>query len=259
MLMRLFTGLTVAAGIFALTQTAFAVVPDGENAAAKPTATATAAAPASEPAAESPAAETPIAVPEPAQPAPVKHTVRRPKPAQPAVYNPWDMSRFFANASTQWQMPMPYFGMMAVPRTTVQFQSNYSPGTIIISTAEKRLYYVLGHGTAIRYGIGVGRPGFTWSGVRQVTAKREWPDWTPPADMIRRKPSLPHFMKGGPENPLGARAMYLGDTLYRIHGTNEPNTIGTATSSGCFRMMNDDVVDLYNRVKIGTTVVIKQN
>ena len=168
------------------------------------------------------------------------------------------MSRFFTNAATQWRMPVPYFTIL-VPRTTVPFQSNYSSGTIIISTAEKRLYYVLDHNSAIRYGIGVGRPGFTWSGVRQVTAKREWPDWTPPTDMLRRKPELPHFMKGGPDNPLGARAMYLGDTLYRIHGTNEPNTIGTATSSGCFRMMNDDVVDLYNRVRIGTTVVIKQN
>ena len=118
---------------------------------------------------------------------------------------------------------------------------------------------MLDHGSAIRYGIGVGRPGFTWSGVRHVTDKREWPSWTPPEQMLRRKPELPHFMKGGPDNPLGARAMYLGDTLYRIHGTNEPNTIGTATSSGCFRMMNDDVIDLYNRVKIGTMVVIKQN
>jgi lipoprotein-anchoring transpeptidase ErfK/SrfK len=257
MLTRIYTGLVVAAGILVLAPAAFAAVPDGDETAAKPAATA--AAPASAPAAETPAADTPIAAPESAQPAPVRRTVRRPKPVQPAVTNPWDMSRYFTNAQAQWRMSMPYFGMSPVPRTTVQFQSNYSPGTIIISTAEKRLYYVLDHGSAIRYGIGVGRPGFTWSGVRHVTDKREWPGWTPPEQMLRRKPELPHFMKGGPDNPLGARAMYLGDTLYRIHGTNEPNTIGTATSSGCFRMMNDDVVDLYDRVKIGTMVVIKQN
>jgi lipoprotein-anchoring transpeptidase ErfK/SrfK len=253
MLTRTFIGLAVAAGILALAPAAFAAVADDQS-AAKPE---TAAAPAA-PAAETPAADTPIAAPEPDKPAPVKHIVRRPKPAPPVVTNPWDMSRYFTNAAAQWRMPIPYFTSV-VPRTTVQFQSNYSPGTIIISTAEKRLYYVLDHGSAIRYGIGVGRPGFTWSGVRHVTDKREWPGWTPPEQMLRRKPELPHFMKGGPDNPLGARAMYLGDTLYRIHGTNEPNTIGTATSSGCFRMMNDDVVDLYNRVKIGTMVVIKQN
>jgi len=147
-------------------------------------------------------------------------------------------------------------GFSAVGRTTVSFPGNHSPGTIIISTSERRLYYVLGGGQAIRYGIGVGRLGFTWAGVTAVSAKREWPDWTPPAQMLVRRPDLPRHMKGGIENPLGARAMYLGSSLYRIHGSNEPETIGTATSSGCFRMTNDDVVDLYARVKVGTKVIV---
>jgi lipoprotein-anchoring transpeptidase ErfK/SrfK len=148
------------------------------------------------------------------------------------------------------------FGMSPVPRTTVTFPSKEKPGTIIINTAERRLYYVLGDGRAIRYGIGVGRDGFRWSGVKTVSAKREWPDWTPPPQMLQRRPDLPRHMPGGPENPLGARAMYLGSTLYRIHGSNEPETIGQAVSSGCFRMTNDDVIDLYNRVKVGTKVVV---
>jgi lipoprotein-anchoring transpeptidase ErfK/SrfK len=148
------------------------------------------------------------------------------------------------------------FGMSPVPRTTVSFPSKEKPGTIIINTAERRLYYVLGDGRAVRYGIGVGRDGFRWGGVKTVSAKREWPDWTPPAQMLQRRPDLPRHMPGGPENPLGARAMYLGSTLYRIHGSNEPETIGQAVSSGCFRMTNDDVIDLYNRVKVGTKVVV---
>jgi len=111
-------------------------------------------------------------------------------------------------------------------------------------------------GTALRYGIGVGRPGFTWSGVKSITAKKEWPSWTPPAEMLKRRPDLPRFMEGGPENPLGARAMYLGSTLYRIHGSNEPWTIGTNVSSGCIRMRNEDVMDLYERVNVGTRVVV---
>ncbi|HXW26828.1 MAG TPA: L,D-transpeptidase [Xanthobacteraceae bacterium] len=145
-----------------------------------------------------------------------------------------------------------------VPRTTVSYPGNHKPGTIVISTAERRLYYVLGDGQAIRYGIGVGRDGFTWSGVKTVSRKREWPDWTPPSDMLRRRPDLPRHMKGGIDNPLGARAMYLGSTLYRIHGSNEPETIGQAVSSGCFRLTNEDVIDLYNRVKVGTKVIIQQ-
>jgi len=143
-----------------------------------------------------------------------------------------------------------------IPRETVAFEGRYAPGTIVISTAERRLYYVLGQGQAIRYGVGVGRPGFTWGGTKRVTMKREWPDWRPPAQMLRRRPDLPRYMPGGPDNPLGARALYLGGSLYRIHGSNEPETIGQAVSSGCIRMLNDDVVDLYNRVRVGTRVVV---
>ena len=142
-----------------------------------------------------------------------------------------------------------------VPREVVAF-SGYSAGTIVVSTSERRLYYVLGNGTAIRYGIGVGRPGFTWAGTKTVARKAEWPDWTPPAQMLKRRPDLPRHMVGGEANPLGARAMYLGGTLYRIHGSNEPETIGTAVSSGCIRMTNADVIDLYDRVRVGTRVVV---
>jgi len=138
----------------------------------------------------------------------------------------------------------------------VAYEGREAPGTIIINTPERMLYYVEGPGRATRYGIGVGRPGFTWAGVHTVTSKREWPDWTPPDDMLKRRPDLPRHMEGGPENPLGARAMYLGSTLYRIHGSNEPWTIGTAVSSGCIRMRNEDVIELYGRVKVGTKVVV---
>ena len=141
-------------------------------------------------------------------------------------------------------------------KQTVYYRTTEAPGTIIISTAERHLYLIQGGGRALRYGIGVGRPGFLWSGVKSVTAKREWPDWRPPAEMIVRRPDLPHFMPGGVDNPLGARALYLGSSLYRIHGSNEPWTIGTNVSSGCIRMRNDDVTDLYERVKIGTKVVV---
>ena len=144
-----------------------------------------------------------------------------------------------------------------IPRETIDFASKEAPGTIIINTGERRLYYILGDGQAVRYGIGVGRVGFTWSGEHRVTLKREWPDWRPPAEMQVRRPDLPAYMKGGIENPLGARAMYLGSSLYRIHGSNEPETIGTATSSGCIRMTNQDVTDLYDRVKVGTKVVVR--
>jgi lipoprotein-anchoring transpeptidase ErfK/SrfK len=143
-----------------------------------------------------------------------------------------------------------------IAKTTVPFDASYAPGTVVINTSERRLYYVLGGGQALRYGIGVGRVGFTWAGVTKVSAKREWPDWTPPSDMLRRRPDLPRHMKGGIDNPLGARAMYLGSSLYRIHGSNEPETIGQAVSSGCFRMTNDDVVDLYGRVSIGSRVIV---
>jgi len=148
-------------------------------------------------------------------------------------------------------------GVSPIPRTTVVYPANYAPGTIVINTSERRLYLVQRGGTALRYGIGVGRDGFRWSGVHHISAKREWPGWTPPAQMRRRRPDLPGHMAGGIDNPLGARALYLGSTLYRIHGSNEPETIGQAVSSGCFRMTNEDVVDLYNRVSVGTTVVVK--
>jgi lipoprotein-anchoring transpeptidase ErfK/SrfK len=146
----------------------------------------------------------------------------------------------------------------AVPRETVDYTGRYPAGTIVISTTERRMYYVLGDGKAIRYGVGVGRPGFEWSGSKTITAKREWPDWRPPSQMLQRRPDLPRYMPGGPENPLGARAMYLGGSLYRIHGSNEPETIGQAVSSGCIRMLNDDVIDLYERVKVGTRVVVQR-
>jgi lipoprotein-anchoring transpeptidase ErfK/SrfK len=158
----------------------------------------------------------------------------------------------------EYQQPQDAFRPQAtpVPRQVVEFNSRYAPGTIVISTTERRLYYVLGDGRAISYGVGVGRPGFAWSGTKTVTMKREWPDWRPPAEMLKRRPDLPRYMAGGPANPLGARAMYLGGSLYRIHGSNEPETIGQAVSSGCIRMTNEDVVDLYNRVKVGTRVVV---
>jgi lipoprotein-anchoring transpeptidase ErfK/SrfK len=141
-------------------------------------------------------------------------------------------------------------------KQVVAYPGPEKPGTIIIDTPNRFLYFVQDNGTAVRYGIGVGRPGFTWAGVKSVSAKKEWPDWTPPPEMLQRRPDLPHFMAGGPENPLGARALYLGSSLYRIHGSNEPWTIGQAVSSGCIRMRNEDVIDLYSRVNIGTKVVV---
>src|SRR5437879_3205517 len=146
-----------------------------------------------------------------------------------------------------------------IPRQTVSLASNYAPGTILINTAERRLYLVLANGQALRYGIGVGRDGFRWAGTHRISAKKQWPSWTPPSQMLARRPDLPRHMAGGIDNPLGARAMYLGSTLYRIHGSNEPETIGQAVSSGCFRMTNEDVTDLYGRVAVGTTVVVKNN
>ncbi len=141
-------------------------------------------------------------------------------------------------------------------RQVVAYKSNQKAGTIIVNTGEKHLYLVLGQGKALRYGIGTARDGFEWSGTHRVSNKREWPGWTPPAEMKRRQPNLPDYMPGGLNNPLGARAIYLGSTLYRIHGTNEPWTIGQDVSSGCIRMVNDDVEDLYSRVKIGAKVIV---
>jgi lipoprotein-anchoring transpeptidase ErfK/SrfK len=148
------------------------------------------------------------------------------------------------------------FQQQAIPRETVEWRGGQAPGTIVVSTSKRRLYYVLGGGQAIQYGVGVGREGFSWSGTKTVTMKREWPDWRPPAQMLRRRPDLPRYMAGGMDNPLGARALYLGSSLYRIHGSNEPDTIGAAVSSGCIRMTNRDVTDLYDRVKVGTKVVV---
>jgi lipoprotein-anchoring transpeptidase ErfK/SrfK len=143
-------------------------------------------------------------------------------------------------------------------RQLVFFRSNEAAGTLVISTADRFLYVVLGNNRALRYGIGVGREGFQWSGLVKVTRKAEWPDWTPPPEMIARQPYLPRFMAGGPGNPMGARAMYLGSTVYRIHGTNQPETIGQAVSSGCFRLANGDVIDLFSRVDVGAKVIIRQ-
>ncbi len=171
-------------------------------------------------------------------------------------------------------MPFPSDNMMAAPaqpaddgddsavmperlkRAIVAFDTKEAPGTIVIDTGNTYLYYVLGQGRAIRYGVGVGREGFTWSGVQSISKKAEWPDWTPPSEMIARQPYLPRFVAGGPGNPLGARAMYLGSSIYRIHGTNDPSTIGKFVSSGCIRLTNEDVADLFSRVTIGTKVVV---
>ena len=143
-----------------------------------------------------------------------------------------------------------------IKKETSDYAGPYDKGTIVVNTTERRLYYVLGDGKAMKYGIGVGRPGFTWNGTHAITRKTEWPGWTPPPAMRKRQPKLPDYMPGGPDNPLGARAMYIGSTIYRIHGTAEPWTIGQAVSSGCIRMTNDDVADLYERVGVGTRVVV---
>jgi lipoprotein-anchoring transpeptidase ErfK/SrfK len=144
-------------------------------------------------------------------------------------------------------------------RQTIDYQTTAAPGAVVIDTEQTYLYFILGGGKAIRYGIGVGREGFTWSGAQAVTRKAEWPDWTPPQEMIGRQPYLPRWMAGGEGNPLGARAIYLGNTVYRIHGTNMPDTIGQKVSSGCIRMLNEDVIDLYSRVDVGTKIVVLAN
>ena len=143
-----------------------------------------------------------------------------------------------------------------IKREIVAYSGKYKPGTIVVETSERRLYYVLPDGKAVKYGVGVGRDGFRWSGTHRITRKAEWPGWTPPAAMRKRVPDLPAYMPGGPENPLGARALYIGSTLYRLHGTSEPWTIGQAVSSGCIRLTNEDVIDLYDRVSVGATVVV---
>ena len=142
-------------------------------------------------------------------------------------------------------------------RKSVYYRTEQPAGTIIVNTADRFLYLIMGNGVALRYGIGVGREGFQWGGIQKITLKREWPDWVPPPEMIQRQPYLPRWMAGGPGNPLGARALYIGATVYRIHGTNAPETIGQAVSSGCFRMVNEDVIDLYERVPVGTKVMVQ--
>ncbi len=144
-----------------------------------------------------------------------------------------------------------------IRRYETWFPSDEKPGTVIVKASEKRLYLILGESRAMKYGIGVAREGFEWSAQLKVSMKRQWPDWTPPEEMIKRQPDLPRHMDGGPDNPLGARALYLGATLYRIHGSNEPETIGTAVSSGCIRMANEDIIDLYERVPVGAKVIIE--
>jgi len=188
------------------------------------------------------------------QPAPPPPPDYQPDPAPQASVNGAEPQQGYAPSSQ---------GDMAHPpvdpkydRQVVDYKGDETPGTIIIDTPNKFLFLVEDNGKALRYGIGVGRPGFTWAGVKTITAKREWPDWRPPSDMLQRRPDLPRYMAGGPENPLGARAMYLGSTLYRIHGSNEPWTIGTDVSSGCIRLRNADVIDLFNRVPVGTKVVV---
>jgi lipoprotein-anchoring transpeptidase ErfK/SrfK len=170
--------------------------------------------------------------------------------ATPAAAHPYD--RYAGGRS--------FFASLFGPSTArmlVSYPGNHKPGTIVVSTAQRRLYLVLGNGQALSYAIGVGRAGAAWSGVTQITDKREWPDWTPPEQMLQRRPDLPRHMAGGPDNPMGARGIYLGASLYRIHGSNEPDTIGQAVSSGCIRLTNEDVIDLYNRVRIGATVIVQ--
>jgi len=170
------------------------------------------------------------------------------------VYN------FDTNLWEEQQAPTPrgHGKYSAIPRETVPYDSKFKPGTIVVETEERRLYFVLPGGQAVKYGIGVGRDGFRWAGQHTITRKAEWPGWTPPVEMRKRVPDLPAYMPGGPDNPLGARALYIGATLYRLHGTSEPWTIGQAVSSGCIRLTNEDIIDLYDRVKVGSMVVVHQ-
>ena len=152
--------------------------------------------------------------------------------------------------------PRPRAGQSAIRKEIVEYATTQAPGTLVIETGERRLYLVLEDGMAMKYGIGVGRDGFTWAGTHRITRKAEWPGWTPPAQMRKRVPDLPAYMEGGPDNPLGARALYIGSTLYRVHGTSEPWSIGQAVSSGCIRLTNDDVSDLYERVAVGAKIIV---
>jgi lipoprotein-anchoring transpeptidase ErfK/SrfK len=183
-----------------------------------------------------------------------------PAPAPIQYAQPVQQPRYAALALPQAVRPIPEasaqsFDDKFTPQQ-VRYDTPHAPGTVIIDTNSKFLHLVMENGQAMRYGVGVGRPGFTWKGVKTISRKAEWPDWRPPAQMLLRRPDLPKYMAGGESNPLGARAMYLGSSLYRIHGTNEPHTIGHSVSSGCFRMRNEDVTDLYSRVRVGTKVVV---
>jgi lipoprotein-anchoring transpeptidase ErfK/SrfK len=218
----------------------------------------------------------PAAQPRIDQPPPAQYYAAAPAPPPAAGYQPAPVYYQATQNAPPYVEPPPgarlyaavgfapsAIGDMAHPRVdpkydrqVVDYPTDQPPGTVIIDTPHYFLYLVMADGKALRYGIGVGRPGFTWAGTKEVSAKREWPDWRPPDDMLHRRPDLPRYMAGGPENPLGARAIYLGSTLYRIHGSNEPLTIGTQVSSGCIRLRNEDVIDLYGRVKVGTKVVV---
>ncbi|NNM73172.1 L,D-transpeptidase [Enterovirga sp. DB1703] len=201
---------------------------------------------------------------------PLRQVRQPPQPSAPAnaayrYVDPFDEPQVEREPERRRMAALPAAPHEAVPlrepspeyqRQIVSFDGPEAPGTIVIDTPSRFLYLVQPGGQAIRYGIGVGRPGFTWAGVKTITAKREWPGWTPPPQMLKRRPDLPRHMEGGPDNPLGARALYLGSSLYRIHGTNEPHTIGQNVSSGCIRMMNEDVMDLYERVRVGTRVKV---
>jgi len=178
-----------------------------------------------------------------------------PTPRRAAAVRALQPSSFQANAAAEPQALRREVDPM-YRRAEIDYDGA-APGTVVIDTNAKFLYLVTTRGRAIRYGVGVGRPGFEWSGVKTISRKAEWPDWTPPTEMLARRPDLPKFMPGGPNNPLGARALYLGSSLYRIHGTNEPFTIGQNVSSGCIRMMNEDVTDLYDRVGVGTKVIVR--
>ena len=213
-----------------------------------------------------------LPAPAPAMPAPIAIVapVATPEPEPAVVAAPAPRSGFFAafglaptpESHVDQQVPAPA-ARRAVREvrdeflpTVVPYRGPHAPGTIVIDTNARHLFLVQEGGTARRYGVGVGRPGFEWAGEHRVTRKAEWPSWRPPAEMLKRQPKLPRFMEGGPGNPLGARAMYLGSSMYRIHGSNEPWTIGQAVSSGCIRMLNEDVIDLYERVRVGTRVVV---
>jgi len=162
-------------------------------------------------------------------------------------------------ANAPFHITTPFGIIYKIPsRDTVPYTQKHSPGTIVVRTSERYLYYVLGNGQALRYTIGVGKEGYSWSGVSTISAKREWPDWSPTPNIRKLHPELPALVKGGEQNPLGARALYLGASLYRIHGTNEPWKIGDSVSSGCIRLTNDDIIDLYNRAKVGATVIVQQ-